>query len=118
MVRIQLGGSLEAECSSTASSHFGDIFHVEYNSHGGSNATPIAKFWVCRPPVPAEGFRAHWQVNCYVRVHPMSPPAALVGQALVHALVREGKCAEPIWLSNYLGTEVEGQEFGEVFSYD
>lgn len=84
------------------------------NRAGGSVNTPVAFYFMWRPEY-VEGVHAHWRVDCFVREHPLAPEPTTVGRTLVAALIREGLCAEPIWLSVHQSKELMGQAFGEVF---
>jgi len=90
---------------------------VERNAEGGALLTPVARFFAWRPEY-VEGFHEHWQVDCYVRVHELAPEPIILGRSLVGALLREGLCQEPIWLSVHRAEELHGEAFGEVFDLD
>ncbi len=79
--------------------------------------TPVARYFVWQPEF-VEGFHKYWRVDCFVRQHRLSPEPTHLGEALVAALVREGLCAEPIWMSAHRSEELKGKAYGEVFSDD
>ncbi len=117
MPRFSLTADLEADCQISGETRIGQAYYVVRNASGGSNSTPIARYFVWRPTY-TEGFHEFWEVDCFVRDHPLAPERMLLGRALVAALIREGLCAEPIWLTAYTRDDGEGQAFGQVFDDD
>jgi hypothetical protein len=117
MKRFSLTDSLDADCVLANTARAGEVYHVERNSTGSAALTPVARYFAWRPEF-IEGFHAYWRVDCFVRIHALSPDPMKMGEALVAALLRESLCAEPIWLSVHQSEELQGKEYGEVFDYD
>jgi hypothetical protein len=117
MHRFDVSEKICADCVVTERSRAGELYHVARNSAGGATLTPIARYFVWRPEF-VEGFNGHWHVDCFVRQHALSPDPTELGECLVAALVREGLCAEPIWMSVHRSDELTGKAYGEVFSAD
>jgi hypothetical protein len=117
MMRFSMTPTLEAACLISSEFVSGEVYHVEWNSAGGANLTPIARFFAWRP-VHSEGYRAHWRVDCFVRVHELSPGPKMVGEALAKGLLQEDICTEPLWVSWHRSEETGGTNFGEVFDFD
>lgn len=117
MKRFSVSQALDADCVVASDSFAGEVYHVQRNSSGGAVLTPIARYFGWKPEF-VEGFNPHWHVDCFVRVHELAPDAMSTGQALVAALMREGLCSEPIWLSVHKSEELEGQAYGAVFEDD
>jgi hypothetical protein len=117
MRRFSLTRDFEADCISGDSAHAGEAYHVVRNAEGGALLTPVVRYFAWRPKY-SEGVHEHWRVDCFVRVHELAPEPIIIGRAIVDALVREGLCDEPIWLSVHRAEELKGEAFGEVFDYD
>ena len=83
----------------------------------GHVVTPIARFFAWRPVHP-EGYHPHWRVDCFVRVHELSPEPKMLGKALAKGLLQEAICTEPLWVSWHRSEEIGGTNFGEVFDFD
>jgi hypothetical protein len=115
MQRFDLNEEFSADCVVTDKARAGQLYHVARNSAGGATFTPIARYFVWRPKF-VEGFNEFWRVDCFVRPHALSPDPMDLGESLVVALVREGLCEEPIWMSAHRSEELEGKAFGNVFS--
>ncbi len=107
----------EADYVVSAAGCAGEIYHVVRNAAGGALLTPIARYFAWHP-LPSEGHRHHWRVDCFVRKHRLSPVPIDLGNLLVLALMREQICAEPIWMSAHRSDELGGKAYGEVFSDD
>jgi hypothetical protein len=116
-MRFSIAPSFDAACVIGSEFISGDVYHVERNSAGGANLTPIAHFFVSRP-AEREGIHPHWRVDCFVRVHQLSPEPKVLGKALAEGLLQEGICIEPLWVSWHRSEEVGGTNFGEVFDLD
>lgn len=117
MMRFPLSPEFDAACVITPDAVSGEVYRIDRNSAGGADYTPVARFFARRPDY-AEGFHAHWRVDCFVRVHPRSPDPKLIGPALAEALLRESLCAEPLWVSWHRSEELHGKAFGELFEVD
>jgi hypothetical protein len=114
MLRFPITAIFDADCVVAEKSRNGEIYHVVRNSAGGANLTPIARYFAWRPEF-IEGYNAYWRVDCFVRQHKLAPDPALVGEALVEALIKAKLCEEPVWVSWHIGNEIGGKAFGEVF---
>jgi hypothetical protein len=117
MMRFAIAPTLDAACLINADFVSGEVHHVERNAAGGATFTPIARFFAWRP-VYVENFHLHWRVDCFVRVHELSPEPKLVGKALAKGLLNEAICTEPLWVSWHRSEEIGGTKFGEVFDFD
>jgi hypothetical protein len=117
MMRFAVTPVFDAACVITPDAVSGEVYHVVRNAAGGAVSTPVARFFAWRPGY-VEGFRAHWRVDCFVRVHPVSPDPELIGPALAEALLRESLCTEPLWVSWHRSEELRGKAFGEVFDFE
>lgn len=95
----------------------GEVFHVARNDAGGSNCTPIARYFAWRPTY-IEGFHEHWRIDCYVRKHELSPDPKALALALRDALIRDGQCDVPCWVSWHRDEELGGEPLGDVFDFD
>jgi hypothetical protein len=42
----------------------------------------------------------------------------VIGPPVAEALLREGLCTEPLWVSWHRGEELRGKAFGEVFDQE
>ena len=96
----------------------GEVFHIERNRDSGSVSTPIARFYVSTPPMAAEGYNDHKQVDCYVRQHRFAPDGGWLAKHLTTALIEHGLIVQPIWLSWHRSEEIDGEALGEVFDFD
>jgi hypothetical protein len=114
--RFDLNPDFSADCTIADKSRSGVVYHVRRNTRGsGATLTPIARYFAWQPEF-VEGFNRHWRVDCFVTRHPLAPgEPALLGKALVGALMRENLCAEPIWLSSHRSDDEKGQAYGSVF---
>src|SRR5262249_40120651 len=117
MQRFSLSPDFDAACVITTGWVAGEVYHVERNSAGGANLTPVARFFAWRPS-HVENVHPHWRVDCFVRVHPLSPDAKALGMALASGLLREAVCSEPLWVSWHRSEELGGTNFGQVFDLD
>jgi hypothetical protein len=117
MKRFPVTDDFEADCVTGQTALAGEIYHLARNSSGGATLTPVARYFAWHPEF-VEGFHKHWRVDCFVRRHQLSPGPFALGEALVPALIREGICSEPIWLSVHRSEELKGKAFGEVFEFD
>ena len=117
LMRFTVAPDFDAVCVITSESVAGDVYHVDRNSSGGENLTPVARFFTWRP-VHVENFHPHCRVDCFVRSHPLSPDPKALGNALAGALLREGVCSEPLWISWHRSEEIGGKAFGDVFEVD
>lgn len=117
MKRFSLTEELDADCVLSDTARAGEVYRVQRNPAGGVLLTPIARYFVWRPEF-IEGFHKYWRVDCFVREHPLAPAPGKLGEALVDALLREGLCDQPLWLSVHKSNELTGREYGEVFDYD
>jgi hypothetical protein len=117
MMRFPIAPGLDAACLISSESVAGEVYHVEPNKTGGAVSTPVARFFAWRPR-HAEGFHEYWRVDCFVRVHELSPQPKVVGLALAEGLLRESVCSEPLWVSWHRSEELGGKDFGEVFDFD
>jgi hypothetical protein len=117
MMRFSIAPTFDAACLIGSEFISGEVYHVERNSAGEANFTPIARFFAWRPVHP-EGFHKHWRVDCFVRVHELSPEPKVIGKALAKALLQEDICSEPLWASWHRSEEIGGTNFGDVFDFD
>jgi hypothetical protein len=117
MMRFSIAPTFDAACVICSEFISGAVYHVERNSAGGANFTPIARFFAWRP-VHSEGVHPHWRVDCFVRVHELSPEPKVIGKALAKGLLQESICTEPLWVSWHRSEETGGTNFGEVFDFD
>lgn len=117
MMRFSIAPTFDAVCLIGAEFVSGEVYHVERNFAGGANFTPIARFFAWRPVHP-EGYHPYWRVDCFVRVHELSPEPKVMGKALAKALLHEDICTEPLWVSWHRSEEIGGTNFGEVFDFD
>jgi hypothetical protein len=117
MKKFTVTSTLEAGAIVSSNLVAGEIYFVEHNPHGGSNSTPVARYFAWKPET-SEGFHAHWRIDCFLRKHKLSPKPLPTGEALVAALVKEQLCDEPMWLSVHMSEELEGKAYGEVFDLD
>jgi len=115
--RFTLTGQFAADCDASSGARAGSIYHVDRHSTGGANLTPIARYFAYRPSY-IEGYHDYWRIDLHIREHALSPDPMPLGKALVAALMNEGLCSEPIWLSVHRSQELEGMAFGEVFDLD
>jgi hypothetical protein len=116
-MRFSIAPALDAGCVITAEFIAGEVYHVERNASGAANFTPVARFFAWRP-VHSENFHRHWRVDCFVRVHELSPDPEVLGKALASGLLREAVCKEPLWVSWHRSEELGGKDFGQVFDFD
>ena len=116
MRRFPLSPSLEADCVEHEGSRIGQLYRAKTNKSGGRLLTPIGRYFAWRPGY-IENARPHWRVDCYVR-HRLALRPEQLGRQLVAALVKEGLCAEPLWLSWHRGRELGGAPFGEIYDFD
>jgi hypothetical protein len=117
MRRFAVLSEFDAECVITPDAVAGEVYHVERTAAGGANLTTVARFFSWHHQF-TEGFQAHWRVDCFVKKHPLSPMPKILGAALGEALIREGICSEPMWVSWHRSEEIAGKAFGEVFDFD
>ena len=66
MMRFSIAPKFDAACLISSEFVSGEVYHVERNSAGGANFTPIARFFAWRPEHP-EGYHSHWRVDCFAR---------------------------------------------------
>lgn len=114
---IYLSETLEATCFPSEDSLFGELFHVSRNTSGGADCTPVARFFAIQPKF-VEGFHKHWRLDCFFRVHELSPEPIQAGGELVQALIQAGHFSQPIWLSVHSSRELWGKAYGEVFDLE
>jgi hypothetical protein len=117
MMRFAVTAEFDAACVITSDAAAGELYHVERNSHGGANFTPVARFFAWQPAL-IECFHAHWRVDCFVRSHRLSPDPEFLGNALAKALLHEAVCSQPLWVSWHRSDEIGGKPFGDVFDFD
>src|SRR5262249_20194283 len=98
MRRFAVTASFEADDIAGETAVAGEVFHVARNSSGGAIQTLVARYFAWHQEF-VEGFHRHWRVDCFVRQHQLSPEPFTLGEALVEALLREGICSKPIWVS-------------------
>src|SRR5687768_6348238 len=96
----------------------GEAYHIVRNRFGGSVDTPIARFYITRPEIGAEGVHPHSRLDCFVRRHSLSPSPEWLARTLADALIAHGALAEPAWISWHASEEVGGEPRGEVFDPD
>jgi len=114
---IRLNDALEAKSFSAGSFFSGEIFHVQRPGvHFGTEYTPVARYFATRPEF-VEGFHEHWSLHCFFRIHELSPQPMEAGDLLVKALIKEGICSEPIFLSVYSSQSLGGTPYGDVFDF-
>ena len=112
---IRLNNTLEANCFFSGEFFSGEMFHVQRpGDQFGNEYTPIARYFATRP-VSFEGFHEHWSIHCYFREHELSPRPMEAGDLLVKALIKEGVCCEPIFLTVYSSQSLGGTPNGKVF---
>jgi hypothetical protein len=116
-MRFAITPDFDAVCIITAEAVAGEVYHVERNTSGGANSTQVALIFAWRPQ-HVENFHPHWRVDCFVRIHPLSPDPAMLGKAVAEALLRESVCSEPLWVSWHRSEEIRGKAFGEVFDFE
>ena len=92
----------------------GLVYHIARNEAGGSLSTPVARYFVWRPE-HVEGYHKYWRVDCFVQKHELAPQPMTLGELLVSALLREGLCNEPIWMSAHSSDGEKGKAYGQVF---
>src|SRR5436309_579079 len=95
MMRFSIAPTLDAACLISSEFVSGEVYDVERNAAGGANFTPIARFFAWRP-VHVENYHPHWRVDCFVRVHELSPEPKVVGKTLANSLLKEAICTEPL----------------------
>ena len=117
MNRFPIMPGYDGICDLLQDARVGEVYHVVYNSAGGSNSTPIARFFASRPKF-IEGFNAHWRLDCFVREHALAPDPALLGDALLQALIANRVLEVPVWVSWHRSSELGGKALGEVFEVD
>lgn len=117
MMRFSIAPTLDAVCLISSEFVSGDVYHVQRNSAGGANFTPIARFFAWRP-VHVENYHPHWRVDCFVRGHELSSEPKIIAKALAKGLLQEAICTEPLWVSWHQSKEIGGTNFGEVFDFD
>ena len=115
--RLSIAPTFYATCAVTTEFVAGEIFHVDRNPAGGSNRTPVARFFAWRP-ANVENFNPHWRVDCFVRVHELSPEPKTVATSLANGLLREAICTQPLWVSWHQSEERGGTNFGDVLDLD
>lgn len=94
----------------------GIVFHIKRNAVGsGWVSTPIARFFVTRPDIGAEGYNLYERLDCYVRDHPLSPDDGWLARRLADALLAEGVVTEPLWIGWHHARESGGEARGQVF---
>src|SRR5262245_13041280 len=104
MRRFAVTDSFEADHIGGDTAVAGEVFHVARNSSGGAILTPVARYFAWHPEY-VEGFHRHWRVDCFVRQHQLSPEPFALAEALVKALLRQGICSKPIWVSAHRSEE-------------
>ncbi len=116
-IRFTIAPDFDAACVINSEFVAGEIYHVKRNDAGGANFTPVARFFAWRP-IHTENFHPHWRVDCFVRVHDVSPDPKILGIALAEGLIHEAICSEPLWVSWHRSEELGGKDFGEVFDFE
>jgi hypothetical protein len=116
-MRFSIAPTLDAACLVSSEFVSGEVYYVERNAEGGANFTPIARFFAWRP-VHVENFQPHWRVDCFVRVHEMSPEPKFVATSLAEGLLGEAICTEPLWVSWHQSEEIGGTNYGEAFDFE
>ena len=118
--QLELDTNFYATSDSEGGFRSGEIFHIERNQQGGSGSvnTPIARYFVTRPQVGAEGVHRHWRVDCFVSRHRLAPREDWLAERLIKALLQSALIAEPIWLSWHRLAKTSGKAFGELFDLD
>lgn len=117
MKRFNINNILQADCTVSPTALSGTLYHVQRNASGGALLTPIALYFVTQP-VFVEGFNKHWRLDYFGRPHKLAPDSAFAGDALALALMKEGLCSEPLWLSVHRSEELEGRAYGQVFEIE
>lgn len=113
--KFDLDGNYWAQGQQTAETRIGEIYHVRRNHIGsGSVSTPIAKYFVWRPPY-IEGVNSHWRIDCFVRKHKFSGNPKRLAKLLTSNLQDLGLCDCPIWVSWYKSEELGGEKVGHLF---
>jgi hypothetical protein len=114
MLRFDLDDVFSADCVSADTVRAGQIYHKRHYTGGGCTLTGIARYFAWRPEF-VEGYHSHWRVDCFVKRHALAGEPMQIGEALVAALIREGLCTEPIWLSAHRSDDEKGKAYGEVW---
>jgi hypothetical protein len=117
MLRFSIAPTLEAACVASTEFIAGGVYHVERNTAGDANLTPVGRFFAWRP-VDVENFHPHWRVDCLVPAHELSPEPQVLGKALAEGLLQEAICTKPLWASWHRSEELGGTKFGQVFDFD
>jgi hypothetical protein len=114
MKRFDVSDTLQADCTVSTSALSGTLYHFKRNAAGGALLTPVARYFGTQPEF-VEGYNKHWRLDCYFRDHKLSPEPLAGGEALVVALMKEGICTTPLWLSVHRSEELKGKAYGQVF---
>ena len=96
----------------------GEVFHSAKNTNGGSVDTPVARFFVTKPEIGAEGYHPHSRVDCVVFHSALVPDPASLARRLTDELLARRPVQEPLWLGWWTGQELSGEARGEVFDFD
>ena len=78
-------------------------------------STPIARYFITRPDIGAEGYHPHSRIDCIVRDHELAPAEEWLARRLVAVLLERAVVAEPLWVSWHRAEELGGDAYGEVF---
>lgn len=115
MHKFDLDGTYRAQGQETTETRIGDIYHVRWNHSGsGSVSTPIAKYFVWRPPY-IEGVNSHWRIDYFARKHKLAGNPKRLARLLASNLQALGLCAPPIWVGWYKSEELGGEKVGDLF---
>jgi hypothetical protein len=117
MTRLDLSSEFYAESSDWESFPQGEVFHFVGNARGGSLSVQVARFYVSRPRLHAEGVHQHTRLDCFVSDRKLVPKPDRLARLLLTALTNKKTISEPIWLSWHHSTEIGGQAHGDLFDY-
>lgn len=117
MQNLELSRDFYAKPSETGFGS-GEIYHIERNEAGGSLSTPVARYFVTNPAIPAEGYFPHQRLDCFFgQISFVSDPRQLT-KRLFGSLQKLGVINEPAWIGWHVSEELAGMPLGEVWDFD
>lgn len=111
-------GSYWVKSDEDRSYRHGEIFHISYNTSGGSLSQPVARFHTWRPQIPVEGLNPHWRLDCYVYDNRFVRSPEQLAKDLTAILIERGVISEPLWISWHASNELDGEPRGTIYNDD
>lgn len=119
MTEIDLSSEYYLKGGDRNSLQHGEVYHTARDARGtGSVSTAVARFYVSRPAVPAEGVHPHTRLDCFVSDRRLVSKPEHLAQLVLKALVDHGALSGPIWVSWHSANEIGGQALGDLFDFD